>query len=339
MHLFNITEIERSNNPPLLLEFYGGDITGVYSDILLISAFRSDYFPFVGTVFWRIKDKFGIEFGDHIPEGSKLVSEGLYEFPIVQNSAFSKLWVQEIKKSPNTDSSDSDIMRAFRHLENSAGVFDKLDIESISLPLLGTGSQGISIEISATRIMRVVKCWSSNSTKLKTVRIFAYDLKAASVLNNIIDSYFDVPIEQYSNSARELLRTATEELNHKKEKFKGQINKALNELYEIANTSNPSIKSIAVSGRILAEECSRCIHEKWYSNTDSGYLTLNERISKIQHRLLKEQSWILSYLRLLQSCGNSAAHPGKAVLNMVDACAVLISGIRVAEYTAKVENG
>jgi len=163
-------------------------------------------------------------------------------------------------------------------------------------------------------------------------------LEAASVLNNIIDNYFGMPVEQYSNSARELLRMAAEELNHKIENFKGKIRKALYELYEIANTPNPSIKSIAVSGRILAEECSRCILEKWDSNTGSEPITLNERISKIQHRLIKEQSWILSYLRLLQSCGNSAAHPGEAVLNMVDACAVLISGIRVAEYTAKLEN-
>lgn len=330
-YLFNISEIERKNNSPLILEFYGGDITSIYSDVLLVSAFQSSYIPTYGSVFWSIKEKFGIELGNQVPQKSQLILEGLHEFPVPKTSAFSRLWVKDIKQFSNDSSSNIDIIRAFHFLENLADAFDKFAIKSISLPLLGTGNQGISLEDSAINIMRIVKTWSVQSKTLETVRIFAYDLKAASILNNIIDSYFGIPSEQYSDSVRELFHTVTKEL-------KDKIKEDLEELYNIANNKVPSIKSIAVAGRRLAEECSVRISKKWYANSSHNDMPLHLLISKIQDRLKKKKPWILSYLRLLQSCGNTGAHRGKQVLNMVDACAVLIATIRVAEFTITIEN-
>ena len=336
-HLFNITEIRRKNSSPLLLEFYGGDITNIYSDALLVSAFQSGYRPTSKSVFGRLNEKFGLDFSYGMPKGSEKISENLLYFHTQKTSAFCKLLVFEIKSLVDNDQSGSTVRRSFNYLENAVLKFEQYDIHSISLPMIGSGYQQISLTESATYIMRLVKKWAAINDSLNIVRVFAHDLEAASILNSVIDGYFGVFIN-YNNSSLELLNAATEELHHKKKNFDESLKKQLDELYEIASSDKPSIKSIAISGRVLAEESSKILYRAWNIGNDSR-LSLNQAISEIQGKLLSEQPWILSYLRLLQSCGNNAAHSCTTTLSVMDACAVLISAIRIAEYVTNCDLG
>jgi hypothetical protein len=332
-HIFNITQIERNNLEPLYLEFYGGDVTLLESDVLLISAFKSSFTPNEGTVFQTLKNRYGIEYDDKLPNGYIKISHGLYEFPINNIiTPFKRLWVIEIIDFFSSENELIQLKKSFITLSNISSIFDEQNIKSISLPLIGTGDQNLSMTESALEIIKIVKIWSQKSNSLSSVKVSAYDVKAASILNRVIDSHFNSYSEFTDNSISRLFKASTEELSNHLTLFKGEIHYALKELYNMANNSQPSIKSIAIQGRILAEICSRMLFKELFPENEVEKLTLNNLIQKIQNYLLNNAAWILSYLRLLQSCGNSAAHSLEDKLTVADACAVIISSIRLTEF-------
>lgn len=333
-HLFNITEISRFDNPPLTLEFYGGDITSAYSDVLLISAFKDGYVPLKGSILGRIYQKFGINLVQTaISEKSELLPY-IYRLPAPPTSAFNQLWALEIQDIFLHQNLDISSTRAFRQFKKLGEFFDKFSINSISLPLLGTGLQGLEVRESAINIMEAVRHWSHTSLTLKEVRVFAYDLVSASVINREIDRFFGSPFDENKTSTG-LLYALADDLKSQKDKFSGEIRKYLELISQIATSPTPSVKSIAIEGRKLAEVCSRIIYKNWFPDKQNfSQMTLNQVVSCLQHKLLQEHAWILSYLRLLQSCGNNAAHSNiHTPLNIVDACAILIASMRVAEFT------
>jgi hypothetical protein len=63
--------------------------------------------------------------------------------------------------------------------------------------------------------------------------------------------------------------------------------------------------------------------------------SLGSMLFDLQPFLKAKQNWILAYLRLLQFCGNMGAHDTVARVTLTDASAVIVSVIRVAEFTSK----
>lgn len=334
VYLFNITEIKGNNNRPIMIEFYGGDITEIYSDILLVSAYKSSYIPTKNSIFYALKERLNIEFGSSMPEGSVKLNDYLYQFNIEPTLIFKRLWVLEISNLSSSENKKTlNLKLACNSLSKIGAVFDSLNIDSISLPLIGTGSQKINKMESVSELMNVIKKWAAYSNSLNTVRIFAYDLESAALISRGIDNHFGFSIDQPTESARLLLQAATEELKHFCTNIDEETHKEILDLYNISCASYTSVKSIAVSGRVIAEKYSGLLASQWFLYENLGNLSLNNRIKKIQNKLNKEKPWILSYFRLLQSCGNIAAHPNQLSLNIVDACAVIISSIRIADYT------
>ena len=128
-YLFNITPINRKNNSTLFLEFYGGDITSLSVDVLLVSAFKSCFVPTPGTIFKAIKDRFGIEYGYELPKDAIELLPNLYEFPVKKNVAyFNRLWVIEITDLKNSQNHLSDFKKAIHTLKQLASIFDKKNL-------------------------------------------------------------------------------------------------------------------------------------------------------------------------------------------------------------------
>jgi O-acetyl-ADP-ribose deacetylase (regulator of RNase III) len=335
-YIFNITEIEREQAKPLKLEFYGGDILSEYSDVLLLSAFRNDYKPFEGTIFHKLKEKFGISYNNELPAGHIKITDRLYDFNSTQTSAFKKLWILEIADSRSNKNQHNNTFKAFRSLEDAIIRIEECEVSSISLPLIGTGAQGISKEKATSELINVIKKWSQKSENLDTVKIFAYDLEAAAILNQTIDAHFGVSQENVTDYSQKLLTAIKEELVIKIKLINKEISDNLNDIYNLINMSYPSVKSIAVAGRILAEKCTELLINKWYPEEDIRYKDLHNRIFMITNDINKSvtpKPWIISYLRLLQISGNFGAHNSKKLLNLTDAAAVIIAALRVAEYT------
>jgi hypothetical protein len=295
-HLFNITEISRGDNSPLTLEFYGGDITSAYSDVLLTSAFRSSYAPVKGTVFGRIHEKFGINLTQATISDDSQLLPYIHRLPAPSTSAFSQLWVLEIPGTSPGQNSDINFTKAFHQLKKLGRFFDEFLINSISLPLLGAGLQKLEVRESAINIMESVRHWSHTSSTLKEVRVFAYDLVSASVINREIDRFFGSPFDENKTSTG-LLYALADDLKSQTDKFSGEIRKYLELISQIATSPTPSVKSIAIEGRKLAEVCSRIIYKNWFPDRQNfSQMTLNQVVSCLQTRLLQEQAWILSYL-------------------------------------------
>jgi hypothetical protein len=335
-YLFNITEIEKKSGDSLYLEFYGGDITDVTSDLLIISAFKSSYYPTMGTILERLYEKYNLYYGGIDSSNLNSIVGGILELPVIGTTYNGKLWVLEII-NPLSDigSRESQVTKSFMALEKAGKKFDNFEIESISIPLFGTGNQGLSLSESTLALMPILKTWAVNSEKLKTVRVFANTMEAASILNRTIDGYFGSDYSNESSTSNHLLSAAVEELKQKVNDFPELIQKEMSDLLSVSSINSVSIKSIAISGRIIAEIVSEKLIEYWYPEKMEENLTLNSMIGIFQFKLMKERSYILSYLRLLQSCGNMTAHNNRNSLNTADASAIVISTIRVAEFISE----
>ena len=112
-----------------------------------------------GTILGKIKEKFNISFTNKIPEGSICISRGLYDFNSPSTEAFKRLWVLEIAKSKNDPNTLSDFHKAYSIIERIIEKIEFLNIESISLPILGTGKQQIHYH-EATRITSYNVCYT-----------------------------------------------------------------------------------------------------------------------------------------------------------------------------------
>jgi hypothetical protein len=332
-HIFNITEIPRNSERPLILEFYGGDITSIYSDVMLISAFQGDFRPMPNTIFGRIKDKFGVSYSSKLPDEVTDLGEGIYDLHSPQTEAYKRLWALEITNF-NT-SADRSILfyKSIKHLEKLIDAINYLGIESISIPLLGSGAQGLTREEASMALIGIINKWAQKSTILKTVRVFAYDIKAAATLNQLIDNFFGHGAEDPSSTSFELLQASRLELLEKSDGFHENIRPNMEEIINLLDTPNPSVKSIAVAGRSIAENCSEYLLNIWFPQENATLLNLNARILKIQEELKKETGWMLAYFRLLQSSGNYGAHHSKQTLTIIDAAAIVIGVLRIAEFT------
>jgi hypothetical protein len=329
-YLFNIHEIQHEEGI-LFIEFYAGNILDKYSDALVVSSFSKDYYPVQGSILGAIADKFGIEFTDTLPEGVMTFAEKLHKVPVSSCSAFRSLWIVEMRDLEGLgEVTLGDVRRNFAILDKHIIDIVNSGCTSISLPLLGTGYLGLNATEVIDETLRSISKWVSRAPRLQCVRVFAYDIEKIALLNMAIDDFFSYP----SIGATQLLLAANSELSHRLNSFVGSsLFPALKELSEVSTSASPSAKSIALEGRKLAEVCAKAFHANAYPGTTPPN-NLHETLRMIQGDLNKSSPWIYSYLRLLQACGNSAAHPTNTKVTLVDAAAIVVSALRVAEYAA-----
>ncbi len=337
-YLFNINLFERKNNEPLELEFYAGDITSVYSDAILISAYKSSFVPTKGTIFKRLKEKYNIEYDREYPVGFKEIVKGFSEFPTKGTDAFKRIFVIEmLDLSVSSENENAIIDNGFYTIEKALAHDALKGLKTISLPLIGTGAQALDVGEIARKTIQIVKNIAQVNGTLEKVRVFSYNLKNTAILNRTIDQYFNKGNLPGEKSSELLLKASVAELKSKKDPNSEALKESLNELYEIASSPSTSIKSIALSGRLIAEKCAESLCLIWKLSPKNT--TLNEKLY-VCHPKIKEaeKMWIFSYFKLLQSCGNYAVHPNKYRLNSDDASAIIISALRVSEFVNEIES-
>jgi hypothetical protein len=316
-HLFHLREIPRDDGISVELELYAGDVLALPSEVLLLSAFAGSYEPTRGTVFGAIADRFGISFEAGPPPGLTRHPGGLLHFPGVSCEAFDSLWVLEMKQ-PGEAFSREDLRRALDAIGRALP--DMLsEASSLTLPLLGTGQQQIDPTRVARELLSALPRWASNP-RLRTVRVVTHNLEHVAILNRALDDRdFGVASSALTIACRGLW------LRLEREAWSEPVRAALKDLLQIASVGEPSLPSIALEGRRVAETVLREM-----AREEVGELTAfaaQRDDSRERHAEL-----VAPHLQLLLEYGRSAAAGERVGEN--DAVMVVYAAMRAAEGAA-----
>jgi hypothetical protein len=314
-HLFHLREIQREDGLSVELEFYAGDVLAVRNEVLLVSAFAGSYLPTPGSIFGAIADRYGIEFASGPPLGATRHPGGLLHFP-VSCPAFDSLWVIEMR-APLQPFTLVDLRSALDAIGDRLS--DMLaEASSITLPLLGTGYQRLDPRDVARELLSALPRWARNP-RLRMVRVFAHGLEDVALLNRALDD------RDFSASNSALL-SACQELRRRldREDWREPVRAALKDLLQIASAPDPSLQSIALEGRRIAEVVLRLLSRE---EGAVGDLFAAEGDASGRRRA----DLAAPHLQLLLAHGRSAA-AGERV-DSSDAVMVVYAAMRVAEMT------
>ena len=179
--LFNLHQITVNEND-LIIEFYAGDIFDIYSSILLLSAFKDCFSPTKGTTWGCLDERTGISFRKMLPESREQISENIHFLHTPKNECFDKLIAFEFTDLKRKNGfTKATLLTRYKELADFLENYPSIDDESISLPLLGTGNQGISLEDSISILLKTIN--NLSKTKLKIIRVFARDYESIGALN------------------------------------------------------------------------------------------------------------------------------------------------------------
>jgi hypothetical protein len=328
--LFNLHEIQ-INDHSLLIEFYAGDIFDIYSGILLLSAFRDGFYPTQGTTWGSLAERTGISFGIMHPDEKERITDNILLLKTPRNECFAKLVAFELTDlSRRNNFTEATLKTRYRELVNFLESYPSETDESISMPLLGTGNQGISLEDSISELLKTLN--QLKKTKLKIIRVFARNFKAIGALNKKINELLNRKEADHTS----LLNAAVEEAREiAKNKLSPLSFSTISNILSLAEAEHASLNSFGINGRHFAE--SICDEFLKIYNLTLETNTLDSKIRELTMPIKNERSYVVSYLRLLQSYGNQAAHPGNPILNHQDAAAIIIAIVRIVDfYEAKI---
>ena len=323
--LFNLQEINLGGHD-LLVEFYAGDLFDIYSDILVLSAFRGGFAPIPGTTWGSLHEKLNVGYKLNNPEIQTRISENMVTFSMPANPCFSRLVALEMVSLDNRNNFTLGTLRSrYRELGHFLEQNGEGSAESISMPLLGTGNQKISLEDSVTELLDTIV--HLKSTRLKIIRIFANSWQAIGSLNLKINRYLqreEANQSQLLSAAIEEVRTlnltALSELSHD----------TIRKLISLSEASHGSFTAFGIAGRHFAERITNTL----YAYYDLGDCpdTLHLKILGLTHAIIGDRPYVVSHLRLLQNYGNQAAHAGHHHLNHQDVAAIIIAIVRIIDF-------
>jgi hypothetical protein len=323
--LFNLHEIIIDNSD-LTIEFYAGDIFDIYSDILVLSAFKGEYSPVAGTTWGSLAERTGINKNSLKPEAQTRISENLVAFATPPNDCFQKLVALEMSNLAKKHSFTMATLKSrYRELAQYLGELTDAEDESVSMPLFGTGNQGLSLDDSVTEMLNTIS--RLKNTRLKVIRIFANQFETIGMLNQKINGLLNRNMAVPS----QLLGAAFEEIQVL---GKGQLSPLshgiIEKLTDLSVAENNSLNSFGIAGRHFAENLSGELLSIFRIEETPG--SLHQKIQLLTPVLVTERPYVISYLRLLQNYGNQVAHPGNPNLNHQDAAAIIIAVVRIVDY-------
>ncbi|MGV8963798.1 MAG: hypothetical protein ACOH2V_10535 [Candidatus Saccharimonadaceae bacterium] len=323
--LFNLHEL-RINDTDLLIEFYAGDIFDIYSNILLLSAFKDGFYPSKGTTWGSLYERTGISFETMLPEDRVQKSENIHFLRTKKNKCFDKLIAFELTDLRRKNGfTRATLLTRYKELADFLENYPSEEDESISLPLLGTGNQGLSLEDSISTLLKTIN--NLSKTKLKIIRVFARNFESIGALNIKINEQLNRNEVVHNN----LLDAAIEEAKDISSKEISLLSKnTILNLLSLSAANHSSLNTFGINGRFFAESiCDEFIR---IFEIAARTTTLETKIKEITLSKKLERQYVISYLRLLQSYGNQVAHPGNPNLNHQDAAAIIIAIVRIVDF-------
>lgn len=323
--LFNLQSVSVEDHE-LLIEFYAGDIFDVYSDILVLSAYKNGFVPVPGTTWGRLNEALGINVYNLPETAMKRASENVIEFTVKPNRCFSRLVALEMISLLNKRNFTLGTLQSrYRDLGEYLNRINDPATESLSLPLLGTGNQKISYADSITGLLNMIT--HLNRTGLKIIRIFANSYQAIGSLNLRINQIY----QREEASSTPLLDAATGELKALMNQPLSDLSAwAIGTLLSLSRAKHTSYDTFGIAGRHYAELVTNELYELYDLGIRPG--TLHLKLTALSPSIRNDSHFVYSYLRLLQNYGNQASHAPNPPIYPQDAAAIVIAIARIIDF-------
>lgn len=311
MGLVNLFEIETPSGYKVV-ELHSGDLTKIEIEVdaIVVSAFKSGYSPTPGTLLGSLFENCGIHLKilAQDPEIDLRTPLNVWISEPIENQKFSRVICIEIL---DVYSYEEDIENAIKNLFSLIALAYSQDIkiESIALPFIGTGNQGIDPQLILPKLMELSKKSLENLTCLKKIIFYEIDEKKTNILNDALNKYLnrsDFETSKYSIDTFQL--TIKEDLLGYLIKLKSasiatspDVKDTLADLSEKIKQDKIKPYEIGVLCRRLVEYLVKDVLEIKSLSKDLA-LTINDLRTK------NIASWVISYLHILRTFGNVAVH-------------------------------
>jgi hypothetical protein len=292
------------------IEIHNGDITDFNwpVDLLVISAFNDAYNPVPNTVIEALQNNCNV------------VVKELAEQPFFNFKTPLNCWINK----PQTDQYFSHIMclegikREIQLTGTSNISFDNLfgiiallpykglKIETVIMPLLGTGQQAGSIQdVLPVLLEKSINALNTNP-KLKTIIFIEKDLAKAKLIDAEVNQLCKRNSYKTENLYTHLqLVPFLSELSHNLAKLKsdsGLLHQTIDELINELKNKEIRFFELGIQSRKILE----LILSKWLPNNSDNPNTIHDKIVLLKQMNVAE--WVISNIHTIRVYGNYAAH-------------------------------
>lgn len=311
MALVNLFEIETSSGYKSV-ELYSGDLTKIEErvDSIVVSAFKGGYTPIPGTLVGSLLEncKIHLELFAKEPEIDLRIPLNVWISKPIPNQNFNRIICIEII---DLIFDQREIEKSIKNLFSLIALADSQDIkiESIALPFIGTGNQGIAPERILPTLMELSKRSLKNLSSLKKIVFYEIDEVKLRILNDELNNYLNrSKFETSSYSLENFQLTIKEDLlgylirlkSDSVTSFPGH-QETVTDLIDKIRQDHIRPFEIGVLSRRLVEFIVKDVLEVKNFTKDLAS-SINDLKSK------NIASWVISYFHILRTFGNVAAH-------------------------------
>ena len=308
MALKNMLSIETTSGYKNI-EIHHGDLSAMeFSvDILVVSAFRHGYNPTPGTLIEALEKNCQLKVGE-LFKTKKLDFRETLNAWVSDNLSSSKFKIIVCLEGLFESLNDSD--RIEHYLSDLLAVLSVLQhkgygIKTIAMPLLGTGQQGISVDLLIPVLMKKAKEMLQTIQEVQTIYFVHPRIEIVEQIDQGVNHFL-----RRSSDLLELIRDDREiaegldristKLIGLKYSFGWTDMKSLNELsYRIVQQDIRFYELGILSRRAMEAILKSLIRSE-------GFMTLSEMVLELKRFNLSP--WMLSYMHTLRSFGNFLAH-------------------------------
>ncbi len=309
MDIFNIHEIQTVWGYKSI-ELIHGDITQLDSelDCLVVSAFKNGFLPTPGTVLGSLHSYHNILLNDLIEKA-----------PINLRTPFN-IWISENLNVSNFKriacieivGTNLEIDTVFKSLTTLLLICEthNIKLNSIALPILGSGRQGLNPELIIPYILENTYNALKNVKQLNKVLFVEINEEKVQLLNEAINKYLKRDDSVTTRLPQtDISKNIIEELivNLIKIKMNLPSNGTIDELIHCLKSEQTRIFETSILGRRLVEKIVLDI-----LNESSRKEDLKRSIDRLHSKQIA--TWIISYMHIIRTFGNFAAHDS----NMLD---------------------
>ncbi len=292
------------------IELIQGDITQLNGelDCLVVSAFKNGFTPTPGSVLGALYNNHEI-----------LLTNLIEQAPINLRNPFN-IWISEELENTNFKriacieiiGTNFEFETVFKSLTTLLLICETHNIKmnSIALPILGTGRQGLNPELIIPHLLENTHNALKHVKQLNKVLFVEMTEEKVQLLNDAINKFLkrdDSPTTRLPQT--DISKNIIEELivNLSKIKLNLPSNETIDELIQCLRSDQTRIFETSILGRRLVEKIVLDI-----LNESSRKEDLKRSIDRLHSKQIA--TWIISYMHIIRTFGNFAAHDS----NMLD---------------------
>lgn len=280
-------------------------------DVLIISAFSGDYIPVPGTLVGALlrQSKIDVSVLARSPFIDMREEKGVWVSRKLKNRQFQYIMCVEFLDYPGDEADRENIRGRIQNLFVCLEMLEKFtpEIETVAMPLIGTGSQRISESIILSALFRYGSFSLKRCSSLRKVYVIEQRNEKIEAISNTMDQVLKREGQQVVNVFRD--RESREIL--------GQIEALLKELIRIRNRPEVDktfarlldcMKQQEVRYLDLAILARRVLELMMNEiNPQSAKKSLYRKIEDFSRRQVAA-GWIISYMHIIRILGNEQTH-------------------------------